>query len=367
MNLGTSSSRIRLHLFTMDLQSGAGDRIERRRPSSPKSLRFPRRRRCPYCSIAPISWRAIADSIGSSSLSGRFVTAPPVQEPCISIVIAAYDDWPALERCLQNLSVQNQPPEFEVIVVDDGSQTPVPSSISGRSELRLSSIRLPHSGISTARNHGIRLAKGTILLFTDCDCILDRDCLKRLANHAADYPQDDFFQLHLVGDIESSAGRAEHLQLSTVQQERNVSTGHLKYLNTSGFAIRRESPYLEPELFDPKARRGEDTLLLSRLMRDGHLPRYLPDAIIQHAVQLTLPRYVLKGLPSGYLEGYAYAKMRAEGIRVSSSRRVRWKLLTRSAKSSGASASGFVALTTVVARQALNWVGAALYRISHLS
>lgn len=294
------------------------------------------------------------------------MTTPPAKEPSISIVIAAYDDWPALERCLESVSVQNQSPEFEVIVVDDGSRIPIPSSIAGRSDLRLSSIRLPHSGISSARNQGIRLAKGAILLFTDCDCVLDPNCLKRLADHAADCTQDDFFQLHLTGDTKSSAGRAEQLQLSTVQQERTVSTGHLKYLNTSGFAIRRKSPYLEPELFDPNARRGEDTLLLSRLMRDGHLPRYLPDAIIQHAVQLTLPEYILKGLPSGYLEGYAYAKMRAEGIRVSSSRRVRWKLLTRSAKSSGAASPGLVALATVVGRQALNWVGAALYRTSHL-
>lgn len=316
--------------------------------------------------MAPTSLGA-SSYFNDSFLSGLFVTTSPAKEPSISVVIAAYDDWPALERCLESLSVQNQPPEFEVIVVDDGSRTPAPSAIAGRSDLRLSSIRLPHSGISSARNQGIRLAKGAILLFTDCDCVLDRDCLKRLAEQTAAHTQDDCFQLHLTGDTESPAGRAEQLQLSTVQQERTVSTGHLKYLNTSGFAIRSKSRYLEPELFDPNAKRGEDTLLLSRLMRDGLLPRYLPDAMIQHAVQLTLPLYVLKGLPSGYLEGYAYARMRAEGIRVSSSRRVRWNLLTRSAKSSDGSSPGFVALLTVVVRQALNWVGAALYRISHLS
>ena len=292
------------------------------------------------------------------------MTTDRAKAPGISVVIAAYDDWPALAKCLESLSRQNQPPEFEVIVVDDGSRSRAPNSIAARSDLRLNLVRFPHSGISSARNEGIRLAKGSILLFTDCDCVLDPDCLGRLAAQATEHPEDDFFQMHLTGDTSSFSGRAEQLQLSTVQQERTVSTGHLKYLNTSGFAIRRTSAYFEPELFDPSARRGEDTLLLSRLMRDGHLPRYLPDAIIQHAVQLAWPQYVLKGLPSGYLEGYAYAKMRAEGIRVSSSRRLRWKLLRRSVRASTGSSPGLLALTTVVARQALNWVGAALYRIS---
>ena len=294
------------------------------------------------------------------------MTASRVNPPCISVIIAAYNDWRALEKCLESLSRQNQPLEFEVIVVDDGSRSPAPSSIASQSGLQLSIVRLQHRGISSARNQGIRLAKGAILLFTDCDCIVDPDCLKRLWDHTVDHPQDEFFQMRLTGDTISFAGRAEQLQLSTVQQERMVSTGHLKYLNTSGFAIRNTSRYVEPQLFDSSARRGEDTLLLSRLMRDGHLPRYVPDAVIQHAVQLTVLQYVLKGLPSGYLEGYAYAKMRAEGVRVSSSRRVRWKLLKESVSSFGESQLGVLALATVVVRQALNLAGAALYRCTHL-
>lgn len=287
--------------------------------------------------------------------------------PDISVIIAAYNDWQALEKCLESLSGQNEPPEFEVIVVDDGSRSAAPTLIrEGQSKLQLNVIRFTHSGISSARNQGIRLAKGSIFLFTDCDCILEANCLKRLREEVTSHPEDDFFQMRLTGDITSLAGRAEHLQLLTVQQERLVSTGHLKYLNTSGFAIRQASPYLNPELFDPLALRGEDTLLLSRLMGNGHLPRYVPDAVVQHAVQLSLARYVLKGLPSGYLEGYAYAKMRSARIRVSSSRRVRWKLLRLSVTSAQDSHLGFVALFSVVARQTLNWLGAAFYRLSHV-
>ncbi len=288
----------------------------------------------------------------------------PAPDPHISVVIAAYDHWLALDSCLKSLSLQNQPPDFEVIVVDDGSRTPAPNSIRERfANLRLSVFRFQHSGISSARNQGIRVAKGSILLFTDCDCVLDTDCLKRLTDAAALYPEDDCFQLHLVGDESSFAGRAENMQLSTVQQERLLSTEYLTYLNTSGFAIRRGSSYLEPELFDPSARRGEDTLLLSRLIANGELPRYLSTVVIQHAVQLMLPRYVLKGFPSGYLEGYAYGMIRANGVRISSNRRRRWKLLKAFLKTSQSAPLGIVALATVVTRQALNVLGSASYRI----
>ena len=217
------------------------------------------------------------------------------------------------------------------------------------------------------RNHGIQVAKGSILLFTDCDCILDVDCLKQLAAAIALCPLDDSFQLCLTGDVSSFAGRAENLQLSTIQQERRLPSGYLRYLNTSGFAIRRTSPYLGRGLFDPSARRGEDTLLLSKLIANGQLPRYVPEAIIQHAVRLSLPRYILKGFPSGYLEGYAYAVIRALGIRISSNRRDRWKLLKGSVRSSQNSVLAMVALATVVARQALNMLGSISYRVLHLS
>jgi glycosyltransferase involved in cell wall biosynthesis len=288
----------------------------------------------------------------------------PATVPYISVIIAAYDDWLALESCLESLSRQIQPPEFEVIVVDDGSSTPVSGPIcGGRANDRLRVIRLEHAGISSARNHGIHLANGSILLFTDCDCVLDANCLKQLADAIALYPQDDCFQLCLTGDVSSFAGRAEDLQLFTVQQERRLSSGFIRYLNTSGFAIRRTSPYLQRGLFDPSARRGEDTLLLSRLMANGQLPRYVPGASIQHAVRLTLLRYILKGLPSGYFEGYAYAIIKAQGIRVNSDRRQRWKLLRASVKSSRSSSLALVALATVVARQTLNMLGSISYRV----
>src|SRR5208282_2615165 len=93
--------------------------------------------------------------------------------PVFSIIIAVYNDWTALDSCLHSVTQQIGGGDFEVIVIDDGSNDAAQEGIrqwAGR--LPLTFIRQSHAGISTARNHGIQLSKGSILLFVDADCLL---------------------------------------------------------------------------------------------------------------------------------------------------------------------------------------------------
>src|SRR5271165_6256312 len=65
--------------------------------------------------------------------------------PLFSIVIAVYDDWIALDPCLRSLELQIPGPEFEVIVVDDGSREAAPDRIREWSRrLPLLIVRQPH-------------------------------------------------------------------------------------------------------------------------------------------------------------------------------------------------------------------------------
>src|SRR5277367_671849 len=91
--------------------------------------------------------------------------------PLFSIVIAVYDDWIALDPCLRSIEQQIPGPEFEVIVVDDGSAEPAPERICEWSRrLPLTIVRQSHAGISAARNRGIQASQGSVLLFVDADC-----------------------------------------------------------------------------------------------------------------------------------------------------------------------------------------------------
>jgi glycosyltransferase involved in cell wall biosynthesis len=284
--------------------------------------------------------------------------------PQLSLVIAAYNDWVALEKCLASLAGQRSAPAFEVLVVDDGSATQAPAAISSRNgQFEVRVIRQSHSGIAVARNRGVQEAQGSVVLFTDCDCVLDPDCLRQLAIADEQFPEDASFQLRLTADTRSVVGRAEALQHYAVQQGRLDDAGRLMYLNTSGFAIRRDAALAFGQLFDPLARRGEDTLLLSQLMKRGQMPHYLADAAIQHAVRLPLARYMWVGLSVGYKEGYAYAKIATNAEKLDSGSSQRWEQLKRLHRIAKEKSLGNAAFWTVFVRQVLRLFGLKFYRL----
>ncbi len=88
-------------------------------------------------------------------------------EPQISVVVCSLNGERHLGRCLAALSIQTHD-AYEVIVVDDGS-TDATGSIAAAAGVRVVRHERPR-GLSAARNAGIRLARGAVVVFTDDDC-----------------------------------------------------------------------------------------------------------------------------------------------------------------------------------------------------
>ena len=169
----------------------------------------------------------------------------PTATPLFSVVIPVYNDWKPLEQCLKSLVLQTNAPAFEVILVDDGSTEAAPERVR-QSALKypLTLIQQAHAGIPAARNKGIRTAKGGILLFVDADCRLQEDCLASLCSVILQSPQQDCFQLRLVGNCSMPVG-PEALDLPRSYAARRRLA--IRYLNTAGFAIRRGIADIETE------------------------------------------------------------------------------------------------------------------------
>ncbi|HET8814090.1 MAG TPA: glycosyltransferase [Solirubrobacterales bacterium] len=70
--------------------------------------------------------------------------------------------------------------EVELIVVDDGSPDPVADLLDGLEDRRLSVIRIPHGGVSAARNAGIAAARGEAIRFVDADDVVEPGSTGRL-------------------------------------------------------------------------------------------------------------------------------------------------------------------------------------------
>lgn len=100
--------------------------------------------------------------------------------PLISIIIPALNEEKVIGKCLASLAAQNiDCHEFEVFVVDNGSQDSTIEIARGfQNQLNLS-ILSKSGNISAARNFGAASAKGQFLAFLDADCCAPSGWLRR--------------------------------------------------------------------------------------------------------------------------------------------------------------------------------------------
>lgn len=99
--------------------------------------------------------------------------------PSFSVVVCTYNGAARIGRCLEALQNLDYP-DFEIVVVDDGSTDKTAELVGRYRGVRL--IESGHAGLSAARNRGAREAKGEIIAYTDDDCRPDVQWLQWLAD-----------------------------------------------------------------------------------------------------------------------------------------------------------------------------------------
>ena len=88
--------------------------------------------------------------------------------PYFSIVIPTYNRGFVLDRTLASCLVQTFS-DFEIIIVDDGSEDDTAAVVARRGDPRVVYERQSNAGASAARNRGASLARGAWLAFLDSD------------------------------------------------------------------------------------------------------------------------------------------------------------------------------------------------------
>lgn len=205
----------------------------------------------------------------------------------VSVVLAAYNRPDALRTLLHDLAAQDLPPgQLEVVVVDDGSARPVEPLLADlRLPFALQCVRQDNAGAAAARDRGVRLARGAIVIITDDDMRVGPDFVRRhLETHRAGATV-------VLGHIASSSKLAElpiFERFHARQLERfvrGVESGkiavHGVHVCTGNVSFRR-ADYLALGGFDKDLKRSEDRELGVRLEKNGGKLRFAAQAITRH-------------------------------------------------------------------------------------
>ena len=117
--------------------------------------------------------RSVELPAASESASVR-VGAQPIEVdelPVSSVIIPTYNRREDLREVLDALAAQDYPRDrFEVVVIDDGSTDGTAEMVRVADvPYRIHLVEQANQGVAIARNHGVRVAKGNLLVFLDDD------------------------------------------------------------------------------------------------------------------------------------------------------------------------------------------------------
>lgn len=104
-------------------------------------------------------------------------------QPFVSVIIPIYNAEKYIEECIKSILAQTTS-NFEIILVDDGSTDDSLNICNKYKNENVIVIHQKNSGVSAARNAGIKAAKGEFITFVDGDDWLEKDALKNMYDFA---------------------------------------------------------------------------------------------------------------------------------------------------------------------------------------
>lgn len=225
--------------------------------------------------------------------------------PMFSVVVCTHNGGLRMHACLTAIQELDYP-NFEVIVVDDGSTDDTVEVVAAFDGVRL--ISLEHAGLSAARNRGAEEARGEIVAYTDDDCEPDAAWLFWLA-YAFDQGGWDACGGPNLPPIPQAADQWEYVDEAVVSSAPGAPTHVLlsdleaEHLPGCNLVVRRDVLQAIGG-FDVNYRvAGDDVDLCWRLRNAGYKMGFCGAAFVWHRRRTTLWRY--------FKQQYGYGKAEA--------------------------------------------------------
>jgi mycofactocin system glycosyltransferase len=234
----------------------------------------------------------VGGTSGADALLGRLLdaglvhplpdaAAAPHGARDVTVVVPVRDRPAGLARLLASL--HEDLPGLRVVVVDDGSATPVEAQRQGVAVVRHERSRGP----AAARNTGARHARTPLLAFVDSDCEVAPGWLATLLAHLGDEAIAAVAPRVRAADGHGILARYDALRspLDMGAEPARVAPGtRLSYVPSAALVV-RAAAFEQLGGFDESMRVGEDVDLVWRLVAADHVVRYEPAATVRHDVR----------------------------------------------------------------------------------
>jgi glycosyltransferase involved in cell wall biosynthesis len=221
-----------------------------------------------------------------------------------SIIIPSFRSEKTIEKCLQSLSNQNYSKQrYEIIVVDNFSKDNTEKIAKKFKKIRfIKKVSNP----AEARNYGAKVSKGVILIFTDADCVVPKNLLKKV--------EEDFEKNDIAGvgggyktlNKENEAARFVGYEIAWRHSKEPKYTN---FLGTYCCAYKRDV-FLKFNGFNEKFLKasGEDPEFSFRLAKAGYKLLFNKKLFVWHVHPSSFGKYFKQQFWRAYWRALMYKK-----------------------------------------------------------
>ncbi len=202
-----------------------------------------------------------------------------------SIVIPLYNKAATIGETIRSVLEQGDP-SFEVVVVDDGSLDRSGEVVRQMSDPRVKLLSIPNSGVSAARNVGIKASRGEWVVVLDADDLLIPEALDAFRMAVREWPEAGMIVANMF-ECDDGNRTLYSRRYPRGRVRDPFKSWFLKELmpRAGSFACRRsillENPYRED------LKRSEDVELLFRLFRNTVIYR-IPNPVVSYMREYSL-------------------------------------------------------------------------------
>lgn len=113
------------------------------------------------------------------------ISAPQSILPFVTVIVPTYRDWDRMALCLKALEQQRYPAHsMEIIIANNDPKDPCTIALPANAQV----IAVAKPGSYAARNAALRIARGSIIGFTDSDCIPETNWVENAVQYLAAHP-----------------------------------------------------------------------------------------------------------------------------------------------------------------------------------